>query len=91
MDAACRVQNETVWPDCPADFARGEKSAESGRGNCEKYHRGDAAELFQHERRKKSLDAGNLGNVPAPLSRSNFQIPISNFQTKFNSPAYGQN
>ena len=64
MDAACRVQNETVRPHGPENFARGEKSAKNGRGNSEKYDRGDATELLQHERREKSLDAGNLGNVP---------------------------
>jgi hypothetical protein len=79
MDAARCVQNEAVRSHCPADFARGEKSAEDGRRYCEKYHCGHAtrlnslcqlidarqARLASHQRREKNLEPGNLGDVPS--------------------------
>ena len=56
MDAACGVQDETIRPHGSENFARGEKSAASGRGNCQKYDRCDATDFNEHERWQKSLD-----------------------------------
>jgi len=88
MDAACRVQNEAVWPHLPKNLARGEKSTKDGRRHREKYDCGDATSFASHERGEKNLVARNLGDVPAPPERSNFQIPISNFQKNLKSQNY---
>ena len=70
MDAARRHKDETIRPHGPADFARGEESAEGGRGNREKYHRRNAAELIQHKRWEESLESRNLGDVPNQVQNS---------------------
>lgn len=78
MDAACDHKNETVRTHGPADFACREQPAKNGGGNREKYDRSDAtcfdllrplvdarrARLIQHEKQEKSLEPGNLGDVP---------------------------